>query len=204
MNVSGRTQSWLESVAPEAIPDVDDVRPTRCPCCGTPSRRGRRVVLQGHGRRTRLVVVTAAVGDEDDGVQVVECWQRRYRCKACHGVSVILPKGVLPRFLYCVAAIVFGFFLVEDPPVGEGLSQAEAYDRQGMLRDVTSRAFRDPGYRWRSLQRWAARARQWWTDWTGETLSGLLLLFVERAGGQSRAAAVEVAVDSHVRWGLTM
>lgn len=168
-----------------------------------PSRHRGKLVLHGHGKRTRQVVVLAAMGS-DDFAQVVECWQRRFRCTACRAILVVLPKGVLPRYLYSVGAIIYAFFLVEEPPVGDGLSQAEAYDRQGMLRDVTARAFSEPGYRWRSLQRWAGCAENWWTDWTGEAPSTLLLLFVERAGHQSRCAAVDVGVSSHVQGGIAM
>ena len=163
--------SWLGSLCPEEIPAVDDVQPKRCAKCQQPVRRGKRVVLHGHGVRTRMVVVApvlllvAAVGG--DPAQVLECWERRYRCTACGAILVVLPKGVMPRYLYSAAAIVAAFFLVAKQPVGQGLSQAEAYDRQGMLRGATSRAFSDPGYYWPSLKRWAARARCRWTGWSG-------------------------------------
>lgn len=193
---------WLASLLPGQIPEVDDVRPMRCSQCKVPARRGMRVVLHGHGCRTRMVVVAPALGD-DASAEVLECWQRRYKCTACGTILVVLPKGVMPRYLYSTAAIVMALFLVAERPVGEDLSQAEAYDRQGMLRDVTSRAFRDPSYRWRSLGRWARCAKQWWTGWAGD-ISSLLFLLLQRAGDRGRAEAISVAVDSHVRWGCAM
>jgi hypothetical protein len=147
------------------------------------------------------MVVVAPALDDGTPAEVLECWQRRYRCTACGAILVVLPRGVMARYLYSAAAIVMAFFLVAERPVGQGLSQAEAYDRQGMLRDVTPRAFRDPSYRWRSLDRWARRARQWWTGWAGD-ISALLHLFLQRAG--DLAGAVRIALDSHVRWGCAM
>lgn len=41
--------------------------------------------------------------------------------------------GVLPRFLYSVAAIVLALLFVADPPLGDGLSDAAAYARQGLF-----------------------------------------------------------------------
>ncbi len=203
MQIIEWTRSWLESLLPEQIPEVDDVRPKRCAQCMAPARRGRRVVLHGHGRRTRGVVMAPTLGD-DESAQIVESWERRYRCTACGAVLVVLPKGVMPRYLYSVAAIVNAFFLVAERPIGEGLSDAEAYDHQGMLTDVTSRAFRDPSYRWRSLGRWARRAKDWWSGWTGPEICSLLSIFLQRSGAGGRAEAVRVAVDSHVRWGCAM
>lgn len=194
-------RSWLGSLHPDHLPEVDDVRPKRCSRCKTPARRGKRVVLHGHGCRTRMVVVAPALGDDAAPAEVIECWQRRYRCTACEAILVVLPTGVMARYLYSAAAIVMAFFLVAERPVGQGLSQAEAYDRQGMLRDVTTRAFRDPSYRWRSLGRWTFCARQWWTGWAGDICS-LLHLLLQRAG--DLAGAVRFALDNHVRWGFAM
>ncbi len=199
---------WLGSLSSAQIPAVDDVRPKRCARCQQPARCGKRMVLHGHGVRTRmaaaapvLLLVAAAGGDP---AQVLECWERRYRCTHCGAILVVLPEGVMPRYLYSAAAIVAAFFLVARKPVGEGLSQAEAYDRQGMLRGATSRAFGDPGYQWRSLDRWAARARHWWTGISGTGISGLLVLVLQRSGGKQWSEMVHTAVKTHVRWGCAM
>ncbi len=155
------------------------------------------MILHGHGIRTRWVVVPPALGVFPAAGQLVECWQRRYRCTACGAVCVVLPRGVLPRFLYTVAAIVLAILLVADPPLGDGLSDAAAYARQGLFAKLSTYA--EEPYRWRSLDRWAARAAQWWSGWSGD-LAALLLLFIERARTSDRADILNVAVAHHVRW----
>jgi len=220
MDVTEIFAIWLASLRPGAVPDVRDVRPCRCKSCGVPAIQDGRVILQGHGVRERTVVVFPAVSDllvrigtgvqvgsclqigtsDQRGGCVQECWERRYRCTACRSVEVVLPEGVMPRFLYSAAAIVMAFFFVGEQPVGDGMTDAEAYDRQGMLADVLPKVELDPCYRWRSLERWARLAQQWWSSWTG-SLRSLLAGFVERSGGQGRIGVLRVAVGSHVRWG---
>ncbi|MBM4319263.1 MAG: hypothetical protein FJ125_04705 [Deltaproteobacteria bacterium] len=137
------------------------------------------------------------------GERLGECWERRYRCVACGAVTVVLPAGVLPRYLYSIPAIILAFFLVARRPVGKEMSQAEAYDRQGMLRLEQPRSFLEPGYRWRSLGRWARLAETWWSGWTGR-VSSLLTLLLERAGRPGLEAAACAAVSSQARWGCPM
>lgn len=158
-------------------------------------------MIHGHGIRTRFVVVPPAIEQGTESIEIVECWERRFRCTRCRAVMVVLPRGVLPRFLYSVAAIIIAFVLVTPEPVGEGASDAEAYARQGMFAALSPYA-EDP-YRWRSLGRWAALAEQWWSAWTG-SISSLLVLFLERAGAGGIPQAVRVAIDHHVRWGSPM
>lgn len=155
------------------------------------------MLLQGHGVRTRWVVVPPAMDPDCLAVRLIECWQRRYRCTACRSITVVLPCGVLPRFLYSVAAIVVAFCLVAAPPVGEGLSHAATYARQGMFAALATYA--EVPYRWRSIGRWAAHASGWWSGWTG-TISSLLLLFTERAGSPSLVDVLRVAITHHIRW----
>jgi hypothetical protein len=147
------------------------------------------------------VAVTPAVGGQDR--EIVECWERRYRCILCRKVDVVLPEGVLPRFLYSIPAILMAWFFVADTPIGEGCSQAEAYDRQGLFCNVRPLAELEPGYQWVSLRRWARLAESWWSGWTGRVSSWLTLL-VERTGDQGLEAAVQAGVSSHVRWGRAM
>ena len=51
-----------------------------------------------------MVVVAPATSGRP--AEVVESWSRRYRCTACGAITVVLPDGVMPRFLYSAAAIV--------------------------------------------------------------------------------------------------
>jgi len=201
MDDSAVAVSWLASLYPTALPDVDDVRPKRCDRCGVTARRGGLVVIHGHGCRTRTVVILPALAEEQE--RSGECWERRYRCTKCRRVMVVLPKGVMPRYLYSAGAVVTAFFLVADPPIGDGLSDEQAYRRQGL----NSPRFTIPvvyPYNWRSLERWAALAQEWWVCWTGLSVSSLLVCLDERSGGRGRAEAVSAALDAHVRWGCTM
>ena len=183
---------------PEALPEVDDVRPHCCPRCGGLAKEGGRVFLQGHGCRQRQVVVHPAV--EGHGPLVVECWSRRYRCTRCKAVATVLPRGVLPRFLYSVMAMVHAFVLVAKKPLGEGLSHEDAYHIQGMRSLL---GWKKPWpYRWRSLDRWRKRIGEWWAG-IGDA-SELLVELLRRAGSGGLREMLAVAVASHVRWGAAM
>lgn len=183
----------------DRVPEVDDVRPMRCSACRAPARGGGRITLHGHGWRTREVVVMPAF---DACSEIVECWARRYRCTACHAVAVVLPRGVVPRYLYSTAAIVMALFLVEEAPVGDGHTDADAYARQGMYRR-TSWSEASP-YRWRSLDRWSWMAARWWPNQATDGVTALLVSWLERSGGLGRAQAVLAAVCMHVQWGEAM
>lgn len=189
-----RARCAPECCGPEQIPKVDDARPTRCPSCCCPARVKGRIVLQGHGMRTRLVVVLAALGGHRR--ELVECWVRRYRCVKCRAVANVLPRGVLPRYLYSVGAIVVAMLLVTSPPVGKGLSDAGAHERQGML------GFRTWGatspYRWTSLRRWGEVARKWWPGLALSGVSGLLTGLMTRAGSDDAEAIIKEAINAHV------
>jgi hypothetical protein len=182
----------------EAIPDVDLVRPRSCPRCRIPGKTAVKVNLHGHGKRERCVVV-APVLDDDDEVELLDCWVRRYECQCCGAVITVLPKGVLPRYLYSAAAIVTAFLLVAAEPVGRGLSEAEAYERQGMYRRRCWRTL-DP-YRWRSLDRWLVQARHWWPGRAVVGLEELVLGFVVDAGSRDRREVLAAALGAHARWG---
>ena len=147
--------------------------------------------MQGHGVRTRTVVVEPYA---DAPAGVVECWQRRYRCIKCHSIHAVLPAGVMPRFLYSVGAIVMALFLAMSSPIGLGLRHAEAYCLQGLFRG----AWRDPlKYRWRSLGRWSALAVEQW--WPAVSLCAVLVGFLGRGG--THGSAVEEAIRSQAIWG---
>lgn len=148
------------------------------------------MIIQGHGVRTRQVVVEPCA--KGAPANVVECWQRRYRCIDCGAIHVVLPGGVMPRFLYSVGAIVMALFLAMVSPIGLGLSQAKAYEQQGLYR----KAWRDPlAYRWRSLGRWAALAVEKW--WPAVGVDGVLVELLRRGG--THQGAVEEAIRSQAR-----
>ncbi len=115
---------------------------------------------------------------------------------------VVMPRGVMPRYLYTAGAIVMAFFLSSAGPVGDGCTDAEAYARQGMYRRTCWNAA-EP-YRWRSLDRWAALARSWWPSLVGGGLTTLLISFLERSETGGRRGALTAAVGAHVQWGEAM
>ena len=127
-------------------------------------------------------------------VAIEECWSRRYQCQACQSVCTVLPQGVLPRFLYSALAIVSAFFLVAEEPIGDGLSDADAYHLQGMY---SIRSKSEP-YQWRSIGRWAGRVATWWP--CARSVSDLLATLLERAGTGDRRDCLEAARRSHVCW----
>jgi len=187
---------WL----PEAIPEVDDSRPPCCGKCDHPAKLGDRVFLYGHGHGVRNVVVFPAF---DGAPSVVgSCWKRRYRCIKCGAAVTVLPRGVMPRFLYCTAAIVVALFLVAARPVGHGLTQEKAYKRQGMNRVTSWQG--TWSYQWRSLDRWRKRAAEWWPGRATGGLAGLLTEFLERGGDGGLQSAACAAVASPACWGRAM
>lgn len=186
---------------PDQVPEVGDVRPSACPSCAHPAVVGVRICLHGHGTRTREVVVGPVFGLDRPG-EPAQCWVRRYRCVECKAGCSVLPPGVMPRFLYSAAAIVMAFFMVEARPAGDGLSDREAYRRQGMYA-CTSWNEAAP-YRWRSIGRWLRHARRWWPERADWSLQVLLNHFVSRSAGAEREGAVRAAVAAHVTWGHGM
>jgi hypothetical protein len=155
----------------------------------------RQAVLPGAhwGERARIVVVVV----------------RRFECTVCGAAPTVLPRGLLPRHLYSLFAIVHGFWLAVAPPLGRGLDDEEVYARQGVDRPNTEEERNRTGLRrWRSLARWVACAGQWWP-----TLAVAGMTWRERAAsllaafatvGEAPAAVVRSAVDRHAGRGVVM
>ncbi len=142
---------------PDQLPDIDLLRPPSCLGCGALARQGVKIDLHGHGVRIRSVVLPALPGEDR---RVGTCWARRYHCTKCGHTPTVLPPGVLPCHLYSLMAIVRAWILVVAEPVGQGVDDRLAYAVQGW-KPATSWTKPWP-YRWRSLDRWAARVEAWW------------------------------------------
>ena len=85
------------------MPSVAAVRPGRCPCCGAPgSPLGERVVLVGHGLRRRQLRGPLSPETEAEEVEILA---RRYRCRRCGAVLMVVPRGVLRSLLFTASAI---------------------------------------------------------------------------------------------------
>jgi hypothetical protein len=88
-------------------PSVDAVRPGQCPRCGAASRPvGRGLGLWGHGVRSRQV--RGPLTAEGPPV-VVAVAVRRYRCRACGTIVLVVPRGVVARRLFTAPAIALAF-----------------------------------------------------------------------------------------------
>jgi len=80
--------------------------------------------------------------------EVGEVTGRRYRCRACGAVVMVVPRGVAPRLRYRLGAVVGALGLW-----CHGHSAAEVRRRVSPFRVVGEEARRG----WRSLRRWTRR-----------------------------------------------
>jgi hypothetical protein len=159
-------KSWAASA-----PSCEAVRPSCCASCASVSREpGRALVIVGHGLRGRTVEGPVAPGDQPALTGVVA---RRYRCRACGAILVVVPSGVGRAYRYSLGAIAWALSLW-------------AYERataaQVRARTSTAKAVgASSATRWASLQRW--------------TRCALRLFGVERseAGTMRERAAVVAA-----------
>jgi len=132
------------------VPDVDVVRPRRCPCCGGPSRPlGEGLALHGHGVRLRQMRGPPRPGFRPELVEVAT---RRYVCLHCTAVVVVAPALLLPRKYFSAAAIGWALALF-------GLARRSAADVRRVVSPwphVGATAART----WASLHRWARAVRE--------------------------------------------
>jgi len=182
---------------------IDVVRPWRCDQCGNVG--GSRLLFHGNGVRTRQAVLPGLHWSKPARIVVIVV--RRFECTVCGAAPTVLPRGLLPRHLYSLFAIVHAFWLAVAPPLGSGLPDSEVCARQGVDR-LADEGQRSGRRRWRSLARWAACARLWWPNvaiagatWRARAAS-LIAAFV--AAGEAPAAVIRSAVDRHAGRGAVM
>ena len=97
-------KSWLSRT-----PSVDEVRPARCPCCGAAGRpTGAKLGLWGHGLRDRQL---RGPLEPDGPPRAVVIRARRYLCRGCKVVLLVVPRGVLPTRYYTSCAIALAMAL---------------------------------------------------------------------------------------------
>jgi hypothetical protein len=130
-------------------PSVEEVRPGQCPRCETASRPlGRRLGLWGHGLRDRQQ--RGPLEPRGQPVEVV-IRARRFLCRPCGAVLLVVPSGVMAGRLFSAAAIGLALVLFG---VG-GLSMAATRTRVSPWQRVGATA----AVSWLSLRRWARAAR---------------------------------------------
>lgn len=137
-------KAWMERT-----PGVDEVRPGQCPQCQGASRPvGRSRGIWGHGLRWRQQrgPLTAEGKPEEIVLSV-----RRYRCRPCRAVLVVVPRGVIAGRLFSAAAIGLAMALFAI----RGLSMRAVRSRVSPWRHVGGTAAAS----WLSLRRWIAAVR---------------------------------------------
>lgn len=132
------------------MPSCASARPGACPCCGAAAQPiGGSLTLVGHGVVERQVLGPGGPGEAPEQM-VVQL--RRYRCRACRGVVVVGPRGLVRRRWYGAGAMAQAVALY-----ARGATSAEVRARTSPSRVVGVSATE----RWVTLTRWleAARAR---------------------------------------------
>lgn len=128
---------------------VDAARPGSCPACGLASRPpGGGLGLHGHGLRTRQVRGPAEPGTAPVVGEVVG---RRYLCRGCGAVLLVLPRGLLRGRLFTAGAIAYALALygcLRRPP-------AAVRERVSPWQIVGAGS----AGRWASLRRWVRAVR---------------------------------------------
>jgi hypothetical protein len=137
-------KTWLARV-----PDVDTVRPARCPCCeraGHPP--GRRPAIIGHGLRDRQQRGPLVAGGAP---QLVTVRARRYAC-TCGAILMVVPSETLPRRLYTVSAVAWALALFGV----EQATPAQVRQRTSPLAIIGATAAAG----WVTLRRWVRAVRE--------------------------------------------
>jgi hypothetical protein len=186
---------------------IEAHRPARCARCGATAPLGR-LLFHGHGVRDRAAVLPGRHWTEPAEVVTVEV--RRYLCTICEATCTVLPRGLLPRHLYSLFAIVHAWWLAI--PLGGRLDDPAVCARQGADRGLPLRQedHRTGRRRWRSLRRWSAKIEAWWPSvpvtggcWRERTGS-LLASFVGAAVEAGPAGVVRCAVHRSAGRGAVM
>ena len=125
-------------------PSCAAVRPSHCPACAVASREpGRPLQIVGHGLRQRGLEGPTAPGALPEAIEITV---RRYRCRACGAVMVVVPRGVARRYRYSLSAIAWALALW----AYEQLPAAAVRARTSTARCIGAAG----ATRWASLRRW--------------------------------------------------
>jgi hypothetical protein len=129
-------------------PSCEAVRPSCCAACAAASREpGRALRIVGHGRRTRTVEGPLAPGEEP---ALTGLLARRYRCRACGAILVVVPAGVGRAYRYSLGAIALALSLW----AYERATAAQVRARTSTAKTVGAAS----ATRWASLPRWTRSA----------------------------------------------
>lgn len=137
-------KSWRERT-----PSVDEVRPGQCPKCKAASRPvGRGLQIWGHGLCDRQQ--RGPLEPLGDPVEIT-IRVRRYVCRLCRAVIVVVPLGVIAGRLFCAAAIGLAVALFGGAklPMGEVRRRVSPWQHVGTSAEGS----------WLSLRRWVHAIR---------------------------------------------
>jgi len=138
-------KAWLARV-----PSVDEVRPGQCPRCAAASRPlGRALQIWGHGLRERQQRGPLEPLGEPIEVTIRV---RRYVCRLCTAVIVVVPLGVIGGRLFSAAAMGLALVLFGVA----GLPLAEVRRRVSPWQHVGTSAQGS----WLGLRRWVRAIRE--------------------------------------------
>jgi len=126
------------------LPNVSAARPSCCPACNTPATIDGRVILHGHGLRTRALRGPLEPGGAPSEIEVLV---RRYQCQRCKAVTTVGPRGLTSR-RYLAMAIVLALWL------WSACAWLDASVR-GRVCPVPASAYAARPERWTTLRRWA-------------------------------------------------
>ncbi|MBX3276327.1 MAG: hypothetical protein KF729_39100 [Sandaracinaceae bacterium] len=116
--------------------------------CEAASREpGRSYTVVGHGRRARGIEGPLAPAEEPVDVEVLS---RRYRCRACGAILVVVPSGVGRALRYSLSAIAHALALW-------GYARATAAQARKATSTARARGPSSPE-QWSSVRRWTSRA----------------------------------------------
>jgi hypothetical protein len=127
-----------------ALPGVTVARPACCRVCEAPAIVDGRIILHGHGLRTRVLRGPLEPGGESDEI-VVQV--RRYQCQRCKAVTTVGPRGLTSR-RYLTMVIVLALWL------WSACSWLDASVRARVC-SVPVNTYAARPERWTTLRRWA-------------------------------------------------
>lgn len=145
-------KTWLART-----PSVEEVRPGQCPRCEAASRPvGRGLQIWGHGLRERQS--RGPLEPLGDAVEVT-LRVRRYLCRLCQTVIVVVPLGVIAGRLFAAAAIglALALFGVDGLPLSKVRQRVSPWQRVGASAQGS----------WLGLRRWVRAIRE------GQLFSGV-------------------------------
>jgi len=138
-------KTWLARV-----PSVDEVRPGQCPRCAAASRPvGQGLQMWGHGLRDRQS--RGPLEPLGDPVEVT-LRVRRYLCRPCRAVIVVVPLGVIAGRLFAAMAIglALTLFGVEGLPLAKVRQRVSPWQRVGATAHGS----------WLAARRWVRAIRE--------------------------------------------